>query len=282
MRMAKATETAFLIAALIVFAPSPGATQPATATTNAQGEDPPIEIEAEEGIEWHREANLVHARGNARAVRGSLEVTADTLTAFYRDRADGTGSEVWRLDATGNVRIASAGETAFAGQGTYDLGTGVLVLTEGSPLRLVTEQSTITADDRMEYRTKTRTLVAEGNAKAVEPDRQIEAQVLTAFLTRDSGGKSRLDRLEAVKNVRVVTPDEVVRGDKGIYEPGRGLATITGAVKITRGGNQLNGCRGEVNMRTGVSKLFACPGAESGGGRSRVHGLILPGTVDRD
>jgi hypothetical protein len=44
---------------------------------------------------------------------------------------------------------------------------------------------------------------------------------------------------------------------------------------VFRGESVLNGCRAEIEMVTGVSRLFPCPAGGSGGGR--VHGVIVPG-----
>jgi lipopolysaccharide export system protein LptA len=54
---------------------------------------------------------------------------------------------------------------------------------------------------------------------------------------------------------------------------------MSGAVKITRGQNQLNGCSAEVNLNTGISKLFAC---SDGSQRGQVEGLILPQRTPED
>src|SRR5258705_3503209 len=52
------------------------------------GNDQPIEIFADQGIEWHQNASAYVARGNARAVRADTTVYGQTLTAYYR-RAPG-------------------------------------------------------------------------------------------------------------------------------------------------------------------------------------------------
>ena len=44
----------------------------------------PLNIEADNGIEWQQNNRLYIARGNARATRGQATVFADTLMAFYR------------------------------------------------------------------------------------------------------------------------------------------------------------------------------------------------------
>jgi lipopolysaccharide export system protein LptA len=51
----------------------------------------PIEITATDGLEWHQNEQQVVARGNARAVRGNVTVTADKLVAYYRKKPGSAG-----------------------------------------------------------------------------------------------------------------------------------------------------------------------------------------------
>ena len=75
-------------------------------------------------------------------------------------------------------------------------------------------------------------------------------------------------------NVRISTAGEFARGDRGVYYVDREFATLTGAVKITREDNQLNGEYAEVDMKTGVSRLLSGPpGTKS---MVRVRGLFVP------
>ena len=71
------------------------------------GDDTPIEIFADNGIEWQQDNLVFLAKGNARAVRGGVTVLADQLAAFYTERADGT-TDIYRLDADGST---SAGKS---------------------------------------------------------------------------------------------------------------------------------------------------------------------------
>ncbi|MBO6784430.1 MAG: hypothetical protein JJ899_14340, partial [Alphaproteobacteria bacterium] len=66
--------------------------------------DGPIQIEADDGIEWQRSNQLYLARGNARASQGGVRVEADELIAHYRPNAAGE-NEIYRINANGNVRI---------------------------------------------------------------------------------------------------------------------------------------------------------------------------------
>ncbi len=44
----------------------------------------PIDIAAEDGIEWQQNNHVYIARGHAKATRGDDTVVADTLYAYYR------------------------------------------------------------------------------------------------------------------------------------------------------------------------------------------------------
>lgn len=245
----------------------------APATADAQslgfsrGGDGPIQIEADDGIEWQRANQLYVARGNARARQGDVTVEGDELIAFYRPNAAGE-NEIFRIDANGNVRIFSANEVARSDKAVYDIDGGVLVMTGGN-IRLDTAEDTITARDSLEYHENQQIAVARGDALAIRGDRRVRADVLTAHFG-EGNQQAAMDRIDALGNVLVSTPTDIVRAEKGDYDPVRGIATVTGNVRITRGDTQLNGERAEVNLETGESRLLSSPSGE------RVRGLFLP------
>ncbi|MFN4281662.1 MAG: LptA/OstA family protein [Alphaproteobacteria bacterium] len=269
------------------------------------GDDVPLEVYADNGIEWRQNDSTYVARGNARAIKGTTTVYADVLTAHYRNAAGSTaagaaggGSEVWKVEAIGNVRIVSTQETAYGEKAVYTIDDGALIMTGGN-LKLVTPRETITARDRLEYWDKQDLAVARGDALAItEEGRRIRADTLNAKFkpaqnrqagskpaaqpqptrvaaganaNRQPRGDSRLDRMDAIGNVVITTPDEVARGERGVYFEDSGIATLTGSVKITRGQNQLNGDAAEVNLRTGISRMINRPG-----NAGPVRALLVP------
>lgn len=229
--------------------------------------DGPIQIEADEGIEWQRANQIYLARGNARATQGTVSVQGDELIAHYRPNASGE-NEIYRINANGNVRITSDSEVAQSDNAVYDIDNGVLVLT-GETVRLDTVQDTIIARDSLEYYEQRQIAVARGEALAIRDDRRLRADMLTAHFG-EGGQRAAMERIEATGNVLVSTPTEIVRAEKGDYNPASGLATLTGNVKITRGDTQLNGDRAEVNLQTGESRILSSRSGE------RVRGLFLP------
>ncbi len=243
------------------------------------GPDEPVEINADEGIEWHRDDQKYVARGNATAARGGVTVRADTLTAFYRP-VEGGGTDIYRLDAVGGVVITSAETKAVGDTGVYDVANGVLVL-KGRGLKMSSTEYTVTARDSLEYWNAQQMAVARGNAAVASEDKNLKADIVTAFFyddkaprPADAAGRQdgEIRRMEAFQNVEIVSPGQVARGDKGVYDVESGIATLFGSVKITRGDNQLNGEYGEVNLNSGVSRMLAGPpGVE---GRKPVRALF--------
>lgn len=265
----------------------------------------PVEITARDAIEWRQTDQIVIARGAARAVREGVTVTADRLIARYRPRPGGQpvagspapaaggmpggpggASQIWRLEAEGNVRIFSATDTATAERAVYDMDQSVLVLT-GRNLSLANASDRLVARDALEYWPGRRMAVARGEAQVDSPGRRLSADTLAAWFLeapatppaaargaaappgRPESG--RLDRVEAFGNVVIRTEAETVRGDRGAYNAASGIALLGGNVRITRGQNQLDGALAEVNLKTGVSRLLAAQAPDA-----RVSGLIVP------
>lgn len=236
--------------------------------SDSAGDERSIEIEAEDGIEWLRDAKRYLARGNATATRGGVTVRADLLTAYYRGGEGGERQTVFRVDADGNVTITSGETEASGDKAVYHLDQKVAVLI-GRELQLVNDDATITAEDSLEYWEERELAVARGNATIVQEANRLVAGILTAYIREDAAGGRSVQRIDALEGVHISTPEEIIRGKEGVYDVPNERATICGDVKITRGANQLNGECAVVDMATGKSRL-------TGGTGGRVQGLILP------
>jgi len=237
--------------------------------TGSSNDNLPIEVQADDGIEWQQDTQMFVARGHARAARGDVSVFSDVLRAFYRKK-EGGGTDIFRLEAVGAVKIVSADATAYGDTGVYDVDKGIMVLS-GKNVKLTTAEDTITADQQLEYYDTKQMAVARGNALAVRADRRIRTDVLVAYFHKDATGKTKVSRVDAFDNVHIVTAQDNVWADRGVYNVDSGIATLTGAVKLVRGENTLAGCSAEVNLNTGISKLKSCEGQQRG-----VSGLLQP------
>ena len=237
-----------------------------------QTRENPVEISADEGIEWQRKNQAYIARGNASAKQGDTTVYADTLTAWYKEVQKGQ-SQIFRIDADTNVRIKTPRQTALGNKGVYLLEKGMLVLT-GNP-KLITETDIISAGDSLEFWEDKNVAVARGNAIAQRGKRRLRADILTAHLRKNKKGDNEIHIIEAFKNVVVSTENEIVRAKSGIYDIKTGIIKVYDDVRITRDDDQLNGSAGEVNLNTGISKL-------TGKGGERVQGLIKSKKVNKN
>ncbi|MBT3359792.1 MAG: hypothetical protein HN403_09205 [Rhodospirillales bacterium] len=236
--------------------------------------DLPIEVQADDGIEWQQDGQVFLARGNARATRGELSINADLLRAYYRKGAKG-GTEISRIDAVGRVKIDSGGENAFGETAVYDVDKSIMVLS-GKKVRLVTAQDEITADRQLEYYELKRMAVARGNAVARRADRTLKTEVLVAYFKNDKAGKSRVHRVDAFDDIYIKTVQEEVWAERGVYNVDSGIVTLSGDVRIARDDNKLAGCDAVVDLNTGISKLKSCKGSGK-----RVRGLLQPSERDR-
>lgn len=265
-----------LLAVGIALGPARRVWSEETASSNAPGSgldisksSAPIEIEADDGIEWRRNEKVYIARGNARAARGDLQVNADVLSAYYRETAKG-GSDIYRVTAEGNVTLISSNDKIWGDRAVYDLDQGSLIVT-GQKLRAQTKKQTLTARDSLEYWEKQLAMVARGDAEVVEGDRRVKADLLTGYMRKGADGKTELYQVEATGHVRIWRGQDYAQAATAVYNLDSDVATLDGSVKITRGENQLNGDHAEFDLKTGISRILSQPGTGS-----RVHTLIFP------
>ncbi len=302
-----------VLATLLASAGSAAPRHPAEAQAlNLGGGKQPVEILADQGIEWYREEQRYVARGNASAKQGATTVYGNVLTAYYRPNAEG-GTSIFRYESQGNVRIVTPTQTAVGDKGVYDVDTGVLVLT-GNGLKLTTPNEVVTARDSLEYWEGRQIAVARGDAVVVTTDRRMAGDILTAYFVdnktnppppsanRNPGGHgatagraqpgrnvtpastgakedgNRLQRIEGFGNVLVSTATDIVRADRGVYNADTGIALMSEHVRITRGQNQLDGDFSEVNLNTGLSRLLTR--ADADGKPGQVRGMFVPQQAD--
>ncbi len=231
----------------------------------AQTPSEPVEITAQDGLEWRQNEKALIAEGSVVLTRGTLKLEAENVSAYYRDSAVADKQEVYRVDATGDVRIASDGTTGFGDSAAYDLDQGVFVLSGRSP-RLVARDLTVTASQNLEYWQQKKLAIARGGAVAESGDRRITADILSAYVEPSGTDEGKLQRVEAIGAVVITTPEDTAKGKEAVYDAASGLATLCGDVEVRRGDNVLRGKCAEVNLNTGVSRLV--------GGGGGVTGLV--------
>jgi lipopolysaccharide export system protein LptA len=296
-----------LVLLLVVAAPPETRAQLQSNALGLAGDDnsnKPLNIEAENGIEWQQNNKVYIARGNAKATRGDDSVTADTLYAYYRDAQpagaaspqlrsnppgaqqspfDNGSTQIYRIEADGHVVFATPSQTAYGDHATYDVDQALLVVT-GKNLKIVTPQDVVTARDSLEWYDQKQVGVARGDAIATRqgPEhKSIRGDVLTAEVTKPANQPSKITKVDAQGHVILVSEDQIARGDNGVYNLDSGIATLSGHVSLTRGENELRGQYAVVDTNSNVARLLAAPpSAQLTGARPRVQGLLVPRQQD--
>jgi lipopolysaccharide export system protein LptA len=271
---------------------------PASAQAVAPADNPPIQIQADSGIEWQQDAHLYIARGNAVAIRGPGEIHADTLIAHYREAKGGgnTGAntEIYRVEAEGHVLLKRDAQNVVGDRAVYDVDQAIAVVT-GKGLKLTTPTDTVTARDSLDWYDQRQIAVARGNAVATRNGKTIKGDVLTAYMVKtapasakgappgghvapapakpavtpaaSAGGvpgaasptESKISRVDAQGHVVIHNALDTGRGDFGVYKADTGIATLIGNVVIERGKDVIRGQRGVMDLNNNVSRMM--PGA---------------------
>lgn len=240
----------------------------------------PLEITANQTLEWHRNDNKYIARGAAEARQGTFHIKAETLTADYRETAQ-TNYDIYRMSADNDVVITSQGNQAFGEKAVYEIDSGMATMT-GEGLKMITPDQVLTARDKFEYAVNEGRLSAYGDVVIIRGEDKLQADKASAFFStteNGSSGQRKLERFEGEGHVVVTTPTEVLTGNRGIYRADSNIAEVIGNVKIKRGPNILEGDRAEINLTTNVSRMFGNQTTTTSGGR--VKGTFYPSSNDQ-
>lgn len=131
----------------------------------------------------------------------------------------------------------------------------------------------VSADDLDVFDRENR-IVYSGDVNAVRGNTRLRADRIEVFFEpAQGGGFGSVTRLVADGEVFYVTPAEVIRGDRGVYDFVAGEIVLTGDVVLTQGCNVSTGSQLTANLDTGVSQLA---GSQDDAGE-RVRSVFFPG-----
>lgn len=130
---------ALLAVALSTIALSHAAFAQSTNSGLKLSNDKPIQIESDD-LEIREQEKKALFKGNVRVVQGDMTLQAGDMTVFYKSGTKsiaGGGSDIDRIEVSGNVKLSSATQNATADTGSINMVSEVLelnknvVLTEG-------------------------------------------------------------------------------------------------------------------------------------------------------
>ena len=127
-----------LVLLLLVMAPA------LQAQSVLKGHDTSQEIDiSADRLEVRQRENIALFSGAVKVTQGKMTLMADGLTVYY-DTDGGADPSIQRLDAKGNVRLASDSETVTSAWGLYDVERRLV--TFGGNVLLVRGDSRLTGD----------------------------------------------------------------------------------------------------------------------------------------
>ncbi len=126
--------------------------------------------------------------------------------------------------------------------------------------------------DHIELQDRANRAVLSGNVKVRQAEMTLSAQRMTvAYTGQVIDGNPQVSRLDASGGVTVVRPDQTARSQFGVYDLNRRVITMLGSVKLTQGGNTVNGGRLTINLDTGRAVI---DGSSVAGGASGGNGAV--------
>lgn len=158
----------------------------------------PVNVTAAGGIDWDQRNQTVTAHGDARAVRGTVTVTADQLIAYYRKKSGAARG-------AGNASAAPGGSSSVAQPGL----TPAAAATPAAPSGAA------------------QSAPASGNLAAGSAGAPAGAPGAAAPGADDTSG-NEIYRLEAVGHVHIFTPTDQAWGDHAVYDIDQAVMVLTG------------------------------------------------------
>lgn len=136
--------------------------------------------------------------------------------------------------------------------------------------------------DKLEVRDADSIAIFTGNVSVVQGDTLLKSGKMTVHYKKEKEGANtasttmpgggNIERMEVDGKVYVKSKTQVATGDRGTFDMGTEIMTLTGEeVVLTEGQNVIVGCKLTVEMKTGAAKLDGC-----GKGTGRVKMLLTP------
>ncbi len=235
----------------------------------------PIEISADDGIEWHKNERKYIALGNARAQQGDLVVNSDKLEAYYLS-SNQNDDNIHTIKALGNVKIKNKSATIKGGEkASYILDKEYFII-NGKNLTLNSKEDNLSANRKIEFWKSENIAVATGNAVAKKKNEYtISANKLAWYLDlMDDKEDYKIKKIIGFENVKIESENEIAFSDKALYNGSTELCKLFGNVRLKRGNNFLTGDYAEVNLKTGISKLLPNPNNILSNTEKKVKALI--------
>ena len=247
--------------------------------TNFDNNNEPIEIFADDGIEWHKNKSKYVALGNAKALSGTLSLESDKIEAFYKEN-DSSNMNITEVRAKKNVVVQDKKMKITGGEYAEYKILKDYFLINGKNIILTSEKNILKSNKKLEYWRSKNIAIATGKAEAKKDNEFVVLADKLVWYLQERNQKTTVKKLLGFNNVSIKTNNEVAFSDKAIYNDNTEICKLFGNVKLQRGESFLIGEYAEVDLRSGISKLLPAPGTKLN--ENKVRALIDKGGIDPD
>ena len=247
--------------------------------TNFDNNNQPIEIFADDGIEWHKNKSKYVALGNAKALSGTLSLESDKIEAFYKEN-DSSSMNITEVRAKKNVVVQDKKMKITGGEYAEYKILKDYFLINGKNIILTSEKNILKSNKKLEYWRSKNIAIATGKAQAKKNNEFVVVADKLVWYLQEKNQKTTVKKLLGFNNVSIKTNNEVAFSDKAIYNNNTEICKLFGNVKLQRGESFLTGEYAEVDLRRGISKLLPAPGSKLN--ENKVRALIDKGGIDQD
>ena len=119
------------------------------------------------------------------------------------------------------------------------------------------------AANRIELQDRQDRVVLTGNVVIEQANLRLTAG--RTIVDYSDAGSLSIQRISATGGVTVTRGNESARGAVAVYDFNRRVITMTGDVRLQRGGDTLNGGRLTIDLRSGLSSIDGAGNASDGG-----------------
>ena len=225
---------------------------------NANQSEEPIEIYADEGIEWHKNEKKYVAIGNAKATQGTLSLKSDLIEAFYEENSN-SEMDIIKVQAHKNVLVTDDKVKISGGKSAeFNVAKDYFKIT-GKKLQLTSELDKLNANKKIEYWRTKNIAVATGKAVAIKKNEFVIKGEKLVWHIEKKGEKMNIKKILGFENVSIETNNEVAFSDKALYNKNKEICKLFGNVRLQKGESFLFGDYAEVDLKKGISKLMPAP-----------------------
>ena len=247
--------------------------------TNFDNNNEPIEIFADDGIEWHKNKSKYVALGNAKALSGTLSVESDRIEAFYKEN-DSSNMNITEVRAKKDVVVKDKKMKITGGEYAEYKILKDYFLINGKNIILTSERNILKSNEKLEFWRSKNIAIATGKAEAKKDTEFVVLADKLVWYLKEKNQKTTVKKLLGFDNVSIKTNNEVAFSDKAIYNDETEICKLFGNVKLQKGDSFLIGEYAEVDLRRGISKLLPAPGNKLN--ENKVKALINKGGIDPD